>query len=106
MTWYAYTVLIDLLFVQYGIVTDGDGSYQPGVDDCTWTIAPPGATQLYLTISQLRLGGTVGDDDEELEIVACESTACNFPENIPRSPFTQRSRSLSWLISFLFILLF
>ena len=83
--------------MQNGIITDGDGPYQPGVDDCTWTIAPPGADRLFLTLSKLSLGGISGNDDEELEIVACESIACVFPQNIPRSPFSQRSPTIRWL---------
>jgi hypothetical protein len=85
---------VDLLILQYGIITDGDGAYTPDVDDCTWTVAPPGATKIFLTFTKLSLGGNAGNDDEQLEIVTCESIACNFPENIPRSPFSQHSPSL------------
>ncbi len=84
------------LFLQYGIITDGDGPFLSGVGDCSWTIAPPGATELYLTFSKLSLGGNSGQDDERLEIVACESISCSFPQNIPRSPFSQRSPNMRW----------
>jgi hypothetical protein len=87
------------MFMQYGIITDGDGPYQPGIDDCTWTIAPPGAKLLYLTFKKLSLGGNSGQDDEQLEIVACESIACSFPQNIPMSPFSQKSPTLLWSLS-------
>ena len=77
--------------LQVGIVTDGDGPYQPGITDCTWTIAPQEATALYLTFSKLSLGGTTGDNQEQLEIMACESLACKSPIHIPGSPFSERS---------------
>jgi hypothetical protein len=82
---------------QYGIITDGDGPAPKSFDDCTWTIAPPGATKIFLTFSTLSLGGYSGSDDEKLEIVACESIACNFPSDIPRSPFSQFSPKITWL---------
>jgi hypothetical protein len=79
--------------MQHGIVTDGD---HDGPNDCTWTIAPPGATMLFLTFTKLSLGGTVGNDEEQLEIVSCESIKCSSPQNIPKSPFSQRSPTLPW----------
>ena len=84
--------------MQYGIITDGDEPFQPGLDDFTWTIAPLGATKLFLTFSKLSLGGNSGYDDEQLEIEACESIACTFPENIPLSPVSQRTPTSIWLL--------
>ena len=83
--------------MQYGTITDGDGPYQPGVNEYTWTIAPPGANRLFLTLSKLSLGGIAGNGDEQLEIVSCESIACRSPKNIPKSPFSQRSRKDDFL---------
>jgi hypothetical protein len=84
------------LFLQHGIITDGDSLHKPGFNDCTWTIAPPGATTLFLTFLKLSLGGTSGKDDEQLEIVTCESIACSSPQQIPRSPFSQKSTKIAW----------
>lgn len=73
------------------MISDGDGPYFPGVSDCTWIIAPTGASTLYLTLSSLVLGGAGGDEDDQLEISVCEDINCLSPINIPGSPFSQSS---------------
>jgi hypothetical protein len=79
---------------QQGTITDGDGSYTPGVDDCSWLIAPPGAKQLQLTFSKLEFGGDGGEDNEKLEIVVCKDRGCTEFQHIPGSPFDKRSDAL------------
>jgi hypothetical protein len=82
------------LFHQQGTITDGDGPYTPGVDDCTWLIAPPGAKQLQLTLSKLELGGDGGEDNDMLEIVICKDRGCTEFQHITGSPFDKRSETL------------
>ncbi len=82
---------IDILFQQHGTITDGDGSYIPGVDDCSWLIAPPDANQVQLTLSKLELGGDGGEDNDMLEIVICKDRGCAEFQHIPGSPFDKRS---------------
>jgi hypothetical protein len=82
------------VFQQQGTITDGDGSYTPGVDDCSWLISPPGAKQLQLTLSKLELGGDGGEDNEMLEIVVCKDSGCTEFQHILGSPFDKRSNVL------------
>ncbi len=81
----------DVSFQQQGTITDGDGSYIPGVDDCSWLIAPPDAKQLQLTLSKFEFGGDGGEDNDMLEIVICKDRGCTEFQHIPGSPFDKRS---------------
>ncbi len=81
--------------LQLGTITDGDGSYVPGVDDCTWLIAPTNATKIQLIFSKLELGGSGGRDREILEIALCDDLECSQPRDIPGSPFDKDSQSFA-----------
>lgn len=76
---------------QTGTITDDDGPYIPGEDDCSWIIAPTGASRIHLTISKLELGGLDGYDIEELQIVVCQDIECSHPMHIDGSPFNANS---------------
>ena len=71
------------------MISDGDGPYIPGVSDCTWFIAPPGATTLYLTFSSLVLGGADGLDPDQLQISVCKDLECLEPVDVVGSPFSK-----------------
>ena len=83
---------------QKGVVTDGDGPYIPGIDDCTWIIAPDGASTIYLTFSTLILGGAGGNDPETLELASCNDIACTSPIIILGSPYAQTSVKIPWYV--------
>jgi hypothetical protein len=77
---------------QSGTISDNDGPYIPGEDDCSWIIAPTGATRIHLVISKLQLGGLEGKDHEELQIAVCQDIHCRNPVDIQvqRSPFNEK----------------
>jgi hypothetical protein len=78
-------------FEQSGIISDNDGPYLPGEDDCSWMIAPTGASRIYLTITKLELGGMDGNAREELRIEVCQDFECRNPVDVAGSPFDQNS---------------
>ncbi len=78
-------------FWQSGTITDDDGPYIPGEVDCSWIIAPTGASRIHLIISKLELGGLDGHDHEELQIAVCQDIECGNPVHIPGSPFDEHS---------------
>ena len=80
---------------QRGIITDGDGSYSPEVDDCTWIIAPPGATKIYVVFTALTPGGP-SKEEEQIEIMACTDKECTSAQHVPGSPFTPQSPGMGW----------
>jgi hypothetical protein len=82
--------MIGALIWQHGTLTDGDRTYAPW-DDCTWFIAPQGASKVQLTFSKLELGGIAGNDHETLEVVVCEDLACRNPVHAPGSPYDEQS---------------
>lgn len=84
-------------FGQNGTISDGDGPYIPGEDDCSWIIAPTGARSIHLVISKLELGGLDSSDNEELRIVVCKDMECINPVDIAGSPFDQNSDYFSVL---------
>jgi hypothetical protein len=47
--------------LQAGTISDGDGPYIPGVDNCTWLIAPSGATKLAIAFSKFQVSQSLAE---------------------------------------------
>ena len=88
-----HSIEIKSCFGQNGTISDNDGPYTPGEDDCSWIIAPTGASRIHLVISKLELGGLDGKDHEELQIAVCRDIECRNPVDILGSPFTENQVS-------------
>ena len=48
-------MMIFSLPVKFGTITDGDGSYAPGKNNCSWIVAPEGAHQIEVTFGKLQV---------------------------------------------------
>jgi hypothetical protein len=79
-------LLTDFYF-QEGIISDGDGEYLPGVDNCVWIIAPQGADRIYLEFRFFDMSPDYHYNIVNVDV--CQDVFCTSSSPLKGSPFMQ-----------------
>ena len=67
------------------MVSDGDGPFIPGIDDCVWIIAPPGADRIHLNFLFFDMSPDYTYNNVNIDV--CDDLACSNPTKLQGSPF-------------------
>ena len=82
--------LVDDLFDSFvsgqeGFISDGDGQYVPGVDDCSWIVAPSAAASINIQFLFFDMSPDNGNH-MYLTLEECDDVTCADSVPLPSSP--------------------